>query len=478
MPKFDNNLIVIGAGSGGLVSALIAATVKAKVTLIEKHQMGGDCLNTGCVPSKALIRTAKLAQNIKQAQKYGLANANHELNFTQVMARVHEVIAKIEPHDSIERYEGFGVNVIKGEAKIISPHEVLVNGQTLTTKNIIIASGARPFVPPIPGLEKISYLTSDNLWDLKALPKKLVILGGGPIGCEMAQAFARLGSKVFQFEMADRIMAREDEEVSAFVAKQFKTEGVNLVLNAKTTKISEESSVKYIEYEQQGEHKRQEFDEILIAVGRRANVTGFGLKALGVKLRPNQTIEADDFLRTNISNIYVVGDATGPFQFTHTASHQAWYAAVNSLFGRFKKFKVDYRIIPKVTFTEPEVANVGLNETEAKEQSIAYETSIFGLDDLDRAIADSGDKGWIKVLTVPGKDKILGVTIVSEHAGELLAEYVLAMKHDLGLNKILGTIHAYPTWAEANKYVAGVWKRKNAPEKLLNFAKRFHKWMR
>jgi len=478
MPKYDNNLIVIGAGSAGLVSALIATTVKAKVTLIEKHQMGGDCLNTGCVPSKALIRTAKLIKNIQQADKYGLTQANYAVDFTKVMARVHEVIAKIAPNDSAQRYESLGVNVIKGKAKIVSPHAVMVNGKTLSTKNIIIASGAEPSVPPVPGLADVDYLTSDNLWQLAELPRKLVILGGGPIGCEMAQAFARLGSEVYQFEMAERIMAREDVEVSELINEQFKAEGINLLLRTKTRQIGIADGRKYIEYEQEDKVKRLEFDTILVAVGRKAKVTGFGLEDIGVNLRANQTIEVDDFLRTNIPNIFIAGDAAGPLQFTHTASHQAWFATVNALFGGFKKFKIDYRVIPKVTFTDPEVASVGINELEAKDKNIPYETSIFNMDELDRAITDSSAQGWVKVLTVPGKDKILGVTIVAEHAGEILPEFVLAMKHGLGLNKILATVHAYPTLSEANKYVAGVWKKQHAPQKVLQFLEKFHQWMR
>jgi len=354
----------------------------------------------------------------------------------------------------------------------------MVNGKTLSTKNIIIASGAEPSVPPVPGLADVDYLTSDNLWQLAELPRKLVILGGGPIGCEMAQAFARLGSEVYQFEMAERIMAREDVEVSELINEQFKAEGINLLLRTKTRQIGIADGRKYIEYEQEDKVKRLEFDTILVAVGRKAKVTGFGLEDIGVNLRANQTIEVDDFLRTNIPNIFIAGDAAGPLQFTHTASHQAWFATVNALFGGFKKFKIDYRVIPKVTFTDPEVASVGINELEAKDKNIPYETSIFNMDELDRAITDSSAQGWVKVLTVPGKDKILGVTIVAEHAGEILPEFVLAMKHGLGLNKILATVHAYPTLSEANKYVAGVWKKQHAPQKVLQFLEKFHQWMR
>ena len=474
--KFDRNLVVIGAGSGGLVSAYIAAAVKSKVTLIERHKMGGDCLNTGCVPSKALIRTAKLKNQIEHAQKYGLESASGEVNFTRAMNRVQDVIEKIEPHDSVERYTGLGVECLQGEARITSPWTVEVNGQTLTTRNIIIASGARPFVPPIKGIEDVDYLTSDNLWQLKEQPARLVVLGGGPIGCELSQAFARLGSQVSQIEMMPKIMGREDPEIADLVKDKFISEGINVMTDTRAVAVEVINGEKTLVCEQGSETLRVPFDEIIVAVGRTANVAGFGLEELGIELNGNRTITTNEFLQTKFPNIYAVGDVAGPYQFTHTAAHQAWYASVNALFGSFKKFAADYRVIPWATFTDPEVARVGLNESDAKAKDIPYEVTQFGIDDLDRAIADSSDYGFIKVLTVPGKDKILGVTIVGEHAGDLIAEYVMAMKHNLGLNKVLGTIHIYPTLAESNKYVAGEWKRAHAPEKLLGWIQKFHAW--
>ena len=476
--KFDRNLVVIGGGSGGLVSAYIAAAIKAKVTLIEKNKMGGDCLNTGCVPSKALIRSAKFMSHIKRAQEFGIESADASFNFKQVMNRVHDVIAKIEPHDSVERYTKLGVDVIQGEANILSPYEVEVNGKTLTTKNIIIAAGARPFVPPIPGLDQVKYLTSDNIWELEELPKRLIVLGGGPIGSELTQAFARLGSDVTQVEMMDRIMAREDEEISEMVKNKFTEEGVNVMLKTKATQVVIENGENYLVCDQEGKEIKIPFDHIMVAVGRSARLNGYGLEKLDIKTTQRRTIETNEFMQTNYPNIYAVGDVTGPYQFTHTAAHQAWYASVNALFSGIKKFKADYRVIPWATFTEPEVARVGLNEMDAREKNIPYEVTTFGIDDLDRAIADSEAHGFVKVLTVPGKDKILGATIVGEHAGDLIAEYVLAMKHNLGLNKILGTIHIYPTLAEANKYAAGEWKRAHAPERVLNWLEKFHTWRR
>ena len=476
--KFDYNLVAIGAGSGGLVSAYIAAAVKAKVALIEKDRMGGDCLNTGCVPSKALIRSAKMVSYARRAKEFGFKSGQVEYDFTEIMERVQKVIKKVEPHDSIERYTELGVACFTGAATITSPWTVDVNGQTLTTRNIIIATGARPLVPPIKGIDQIDYLTSDNLWSLRENPGRLIVLGGGPIGSEMTQAMARLGAEVTQIEMAPRIMGREDPEVSAYVQKQFEMEGVCVLTGHMAQEVVQEEGQNILLCDASGETVRIPFDHILIAVGRQPNVTGFGLEKLGVEISARGTVAVDALLRTNFPNIFAVGDVAGPYQFTHTASHMAWYAAVNALFGSVKSFKVDYSVIPWATFTDPEVARVGLSEDEAKEQGVAYEVTRYGIDDLDRAIADSEDHGWIKVLTKPGSDKLLGVTIVGSHAGDLLAEFVLAMKHGLGLNKILGTIHTYPTMSEANKAAAGAWKKAHKPEKLLEWVEKFHTWRR
>ncbi len=479
---FDNNLIVIGAGSGGLVTSYIAAAVKAKVTLVEKHLMGGDCLNTGCVPSKALIRSAKFLSHVSRSAEFGIKSAQVEFDFAEVMERVQTLVKTVAPHDSVERYTELGVNVIIGTAKIISPWEVEVTTDTesriLTTRSIVIATGAKPFVPPIPGLDEVGYLTSDTIWSLREKPERLLILGGGPIGCELAQAFARLGSTVTQVEMLPRLMMREDEEVSALVMAKFRQEGIKVLLRTKAKQFLLENGKKLLLAEYQGQEVRIEFAQVLVAIGRAANITGYGIEEMGIRLSPRKTIAINDFQETNYPNIYACGDVAGPYQFTHTAAHQAWSAAVNALFGQFKKFRTDYSVIPWSTFVDPEVARVGLNEQEAKEQGIAYEVSIYQLDELDRAIADSAAHGFVKVLTQPNKDKILGVTIVADHAGDLLAEFVLAMKHNLGLNKVLGTIHIYPTMAEANKQVAGVWKRNHAPQKLLAWIELYHTWRR
>ena len=476
--KFDRNLVVIGAGSAGLVSAYIAAAVRSKVTLIEKHRMGGDCLNTGCVPSKALIRSAKLVSQIRRGKEFGLRNASVDFDFADVMERVQRVVKTIEPHDSVERFTGLGVECLRGEARITSPWTVEIDGMTLTTRAIIIAAGAEPFIPPIPGIEKIGCLTSENVWDLRKLPQRLVVLGGGPIGSELAQAFARLGSKVTQVEMLPRILPREDPEFSERVARRFREEGVDVRTGHKAKQFLTENAQKVLVCEADGKEARFEFDALLCAVGRVARTKGYGLEELGIPVTRARTVETNEFLQTVYPNIYACGDVSGPYQFTHTASHQAWFASVNALFGSFRKFRADYSVIPWATFTDPEVARVGLNELEAKERNVPYEVSVYGIDDLDRAITDEEAHGVVKVLTVPGKDRILGVTIAGEHAGDLIAEFVAAMRHGFGLNKILGTIHIYPTLAEANKYAAGVWKKAHAPQGLLRQVERFHAWMR
>jgi pyruvate/2-oxoglutarate dehydrogenase complex dihydrolipoamide dehydrogenase (E3) component/uncharacterized membrane protein YdjX (TVP38/TMEM64 family) len=480
--RYDRNVIVIGAGSAGLVTAYIGAAVKAKVTLVERHKMGGDCLNTGCVPSKALIRSAKFLSHVKRAKEFGMRDATASFDFGDVMARVHKVIADIEPHDSVERYTELGVECLQGDAKIVSPWEVEVTTsegtQKLTTKSIVVAAGARPFVPPIPGLAEAGYFTSDTIWELRELPERMVVLGGGPIGSELTQAFARLGSKVSQVEMLPRILIREDPEVSDTVMRSLREDGVNVLVEHRATKVVVEDGEKALLCEGPDGEIRVPFDAILVAVGRVANTTGYGLEELGIGTSKARTVETNEFLQTIYPNIFACGDVAGPFQFTHTAAHQAWYAAVNALFADFKRFRADYSVIPWATFTEPEVARVGLNETEARERNIPHEVTVYGIDDLDRAIADSEAHGMVKVLTVPGKDRILGVTIVGEHAGDLIAEFVLAMRHGLGLNKLLGTIHIYPTLAEANKFAAGNWKKAHAPQRVLEWLSRFHAWKR
>jgi pyruvate/2-oxoglutarate dehydrogenase complex dihydrolipoamide dehydrogenase (E3) component/uncharacterized membrane protein YdjX (TVP38/TMEM64 family) len=479
--RYDRNMIVIGAGAAGLVSAYIGAAVKAKVTLVESHRLGGDCLNTGCVPSKALIRTATLVRQMRDSAGYGIARAEVELDFAQVMARVAGVVKAIEPHDSVERYTGLGVDVQIGHARILDPWHVQITRddgatQVLSARTIVVASGARPFVPPLPGIDEVGCLTSDTLWDLRELPRRFVVLGGGPIGCELAQAFARLGSSVTLVEMLPRLLAREDADVSAHARSVLESDGVTVLTGHRALRCGRETGGPYLVVAADGRETHVAFDALLCAVGRVARVEGFGLEELGIPV--HGTVQTDPYLQTIYPNILACGDVAGPYQFTHVAAHQAWYAAVNGLFGSIRRFKVDYSVIPWCTFIDPEVARVGLNEQEARDRGVACEVTRYGIEELDRAIADGTAKGWVKVLTEPGRDRILGVTIVGAHAGDLLAEYVLAMKHGLGLNKILGTIHVYPTLAEANKYAAGEWKRTHAPQTLLRWAERFHAWQR
>ena len=482
--RFDRNLVVIGAGAGGLVAAYIAAAVKAKVTLVEAHRMGGDCLNFGCVPSKALIRSARRAKELRDDHALGVTCSGASIDFAAVMARVQRVVATIAPNDSVARYTGLGVDVIEGAARITSPWTVEIvtpdgRQRTLTTRSIVIAAGASPTVPKIPGLADVGFLTSDTVWNLKVLPRRLVVLGGGPVGCELAQAFARLGSKVTQVEMAPRLMLREDEDAASLVTSALEADGVAVLTGHQAVRCERNGDVKRLVAVHDGVEHTIEFDELLCAVGRSPRVEGYGLETLGIPLvDEKKTIATDAWLQTLYPNIFAVGDVAGPFQLTHVAAHQAWYAAVNALFGRFKRFKVDYSVIPWATFTDPEVARVGLSESEAKAQKVAYEITQVPMRVLDRAVTDGATQGFVKVLTVPGKDTILGVTIVGEHAGDLLAEYVLAMKHGLGLNKILGTIHAYPTLSEASRSVAGEWKRAHAPKRLLAWAERYHAWQR
>ena len=496
--RFDYNLVVIGAGAAGLVSSYIASAVKAKVALIEEHKMGGDCLNTGCVPSKALIASSKLLSQAARAREFGFDHVKISFDFARVMDRVHAIVKQVAPHDSVERYTRLGVTCIRGRASILSPYEVQVAGpdgeQVLTTKNIIVATGARPMIPELKGLETISYLTSDTIWDIRSLPKRLVVLGGGPIGCELAQAFLRLGSQVTLVHRGPRIMKREDPDAAKIIMERFCAEGMDLRLNHGAREIRVMGEEKYLvcdflnkdagvdpNKDQDKDHAQEvliPFDQILVALGRTPNVTGFGLEALGVTLNTGGQIETNGFLQTNYPNIFCCGDVHGRYQFTHTAAHEAWYAAVNALFGVFKKFRVDYSVIPWATYTDPEVARVGINEQEARAAEIDYEMVTYGIADLDRAMAESQSHGFVKVLTVPGKDTILGVTIVGHNGAEIIAEFVLAMKQGIGLNKILGTIHIYPTMAEANKYAAGLWKKHHAPERVLAWTEKFHRWMR
>jgi pyruvate/2-oxoglutarate dehydrogenase complex dihydrolipoamide dehydrogenase (E3) component len=483
MARFDNNLIVIGGGSAGLITALIAATVKARVTLIEQDKMGGDCLNTGCVPSKSLIRAARAAYEMRHADRFGIRAVTPEVDFAAVMARVRGVVAEIAPKDSMERYESLGVTCIRGAVVIEDANHVLVQTgegeRRLSGRSIVLATGAEPFVPPIPGLREFEPLTSDSVWSLEALPERLLVMGGGPIGCELAQSFARLGAAVTLIDMEDRLLPREDPETSTLLEAGFRAEGIDVRLAHKAVAVEQDGHRRggVLRAETESGEVSIVFDEILAAVGRRARAVP-GLEAAGIEVNPNGTLKVDKHLQTSLAGVYACGDAVGPYQFTHMAAHQAWYASVNALFGRFWKFRVNYSVVPWATFTDPEVARVGLSESEALAAGIAVEVVRYGLDDLDRAMTEGQTEGWVKVLVKPGTDRILGAQVVGAEAGELIAEFVLAMTHGLGLKKLMATIHTYPTRMEAVKFSASTWRRAHAPEGLLRGVGRLFELMR
>ncbi len=469
--KFDYNLVVIGGGAAGLVSSIIASTVNAKVALIEQHTMGGDCLNTGCVPSKTILA---IARKIRSAEKLSSTGFIREpihiaVDFNAIKSKIREVISTIEPNDSVERYTSLGVDCMSGHASIVSPWMVKVDGKLLTTQKIIIASGASPFIPPIPGLSESGCYTSDTIWDMEKLPGTMTILGGGPIGCELAQAFSGLGVKVTIVEMADRLCNREDEEAGKILKEIFETESIQVLIKTKAVSFTKADSglTEAVLERTDGEKIVIQTECVLAALGRKAITKNLGLETIGVTLNKDGTVAVDDFMCTDVPTVYACGDVAGPYQFTHTASHTAWYATVNSLFGGFKKFKKDFRVIPKVTYTEPEIASVGITESEAKESNIPFEVTKFDLKHLDRAIAEDNTKGFVKIITSKGSDTILGAVIVAPTAGEMLSELTMAMKCNVGLNKILSIIHPYPVWSEAVKFTAGMWKKNRKPEKLL-----------
>ncbi len=480
MARYDNNLVVIGAGSAGLIAAYIAATVRARVTLIEQDAMGGDCLNTGCVPSKTLIRSAAVAHSLRDAERFGVTPVEPQVDFRRVMGRVHEAVATIAPKDSMERYRSLGVNCVAGRAELVDPHHVRVGEETISARSIILATGASPLVPPIPGLDEVAPLTSENLWQLEALPGRLLVMGGGPIGCELAQSFQRLGSQVTLIDMEQRLLPREDPDVSAHLERVLRREGVEVRLGHRAARVAADAggSGKLVADTADGEATLA-FDRILVAVGRRPNTRDYGLDALGIELADNGALQVDRYLRTSCRNVFACGDVVGPYQFTHMAAHQAWFAAVNALFGRFRKFAVDYRVVPWATFTDPEVARVGLSEEQARSEGRDVEVTVYPLNDLDRAIAEGETQGWVKVLTpAGGSDRILGVTIVGAHAGELIGEFIVAMRHGLGLKRLMSTIHIYPTMTEAVKLSAGAWRRNHVPERLLGWVGRLHAVLR
>ncbi|UWU16920.1 FAD-dependent oxidoreductase (plasmid) [Rhizobium sullae] len=470
--RFDYNLIVVGAGSAGLVTAYIAATARARVALIEQGEMGGDCLNTGCVPSKALIRSAKLSKEGAHPERLGL-KGHLEPDYPAIMRRIERVIARVAPHDSAERYRDLGVDVVKGHARIADPWTVEVDGRRMTARRLVIATGAEPAIPPIPGLADVEPLTSETLWGLRERPDRLLIVGGGAIGCELAQSFARLGCQTTIVEALPRLLAGEDEDVSEAIRGLLLADDVTIITGASVGSFVQDGQSRKAHLTNGQEIG---FNRVVVAVGRRPRTRGFGLEELG--LLEEDRLIVDDRLRTRLPTIYAAGDVIGRLQFTHAAGHYAWFAAMNALFGDLKTWKAHTKAFPAVIYTDPEIARVGLSEVEAREKGVAYEVTRYDLAELDRAIADEANAGFIKVLTTPGKDRILGATIVGARAGDMLGEFTLAMRHGLGLNAILRTIHPYPGWMEAAKATAGEWRRAHAPAWALNVSARILQWLR
>ena len=475
--KFDVNAVVIGAGAAGLVSSIIFAGGRGKVVLIEQGKMGGDCLNTGCIPSKSLIRTSRLMFDISHASEFGIEVGDREVNFREVIERIKKVIKSIEPHDSIERLTSLGVECIGGSARIESPYLVSVNDKKISTRTIIIATGASPSIPNIDGLNSIDFLTSESVWNLKTLPKRLLIIGAGPIGCELAQAFCHLGTQVTQVDIQPRLLPKEDAEVSDLVSVQFQRDGVKVLTDYEPIKVIREADRNYLEACCKGQTVRIEYDELLIAAGRKPNVEDLGLENLGIELTSLGAVKVNSSMQTSVSNIFACGDVAGPYQYTHMASYQAFFSSINAMLSGLWKIRANYKAVPWATYIRPEVARVGLSETEARMQKISYDMTRYDLSNLDRARTEAETEGFIKILTVPGKDKILGVTIVGFQASELIGEFVFAMTHNMGLRKIIDAIHIYPTMFEANKLAANEWRKNNLPKKYIALGKRFLAWL-
>ena len=422
---------------------------------------------------------ARFSADVQRAVDFGFKPLTCSFDFTEIMARTKRVIAKIEPHDSAERYESLGVEVYSGTAKIISPWEVLVNDEKISARNIIIATGAEPLIPAIRGIDRVSYLTSETIWNLKELPKRLVILGGGPIGIELAQTFARLSSDVTLVEGSNMILNREDSDVSEFLKQALESDGVKILTDHQAVSIEgSKGQYRIVCCSEKNQEVVIACDELIVAVGRKASIAGLGLEELNIEMTPEGNIAVDQYLRTSLSNIFAIGDVAGPYQFTHTASYMASYAAMNAMFGWFWKSKINYSVVPWCTFSSPEVARVGLSEDEALKQGIPYDIVKFDVSRLDRAITDGEERGFVKILTRPRSDKILGVTIISEHAGDVISEYILAMKEGIGLKKVLGAIHIYPTFGEMNKHAASQWRKNNIPVWLFNWLEKVHLFLR
>ena len=448
------NVVVVGAGTAGLVTAAGTAGLGGRVALVERNLMGGDCLNFGCVPSKALISSARLVQRIRESEKWGLDQSEPQFVFEKVFERMRARRAKIAPHDSRERFESLGVDVFHGEARFVSPHEVEVNGQRLRARNFVIATGSRAVIPKIKGIDSVPYFTNETIFDeLKRKTENMIVLGGGPIGCELAQTFRRLGVDVTIFQRSDQLLPREDRDVAEFVERRLINEGVRVIKNADARSVATSETGKValqLLDRQSGQLVEPTFfaDALLVAAGRTPNLRSLDLKSVGIDTT-ERGVHVNDYLQTSQRHIYAVGDVIGPFLFTHMADAQGRVAVRNILVPfQFLRQKMDYSVVPWCTYVDPEVAHVGLGEKEAKGQNIDYDLFVVPLEDVDRAVVESEDAGFAKILTGKDSDKILGATIIAPHAGDLLHEFVLAMKARIGLGTIASTIHAYPTFAE------------------------------
>ncbi len=473
-PAGRYNLVVIGAGTAGLVTAAGAAGLGAKVALIERHLMGGDCLNYGCVPSKALISAAKACAHVRGAGEFGVrVPGGATVDFGAVMERMRRLRAGISRHDSAARFKELGIDVYIGGGKFLDNNTIEVAGRQLKFKKAVIATGARAFTPPIPGLEEAGFHTNESIFSLTERPKRLLVVGAGPIGCELAQTFRRLGAQVTQVEMAPQILPREDQDAAEIVAKAMARDGVNFIFNARVKRVEAADGAKRVHIERDGQEEIVETDAILIGVGRAPNVGGLNLNGVGVDFDERAGVKVDDTLRTTNPSIYACGDICQLYKFTHTADAAARIVIQNTLFPFLPKGKLSALTIPWCTFTDPEIAHVGLAEHDARAQGIAIDTFTIAMNTVDRAILDGSEDGLLKVHVKKGTDKILGATMVSAHAGESISELTLAITQKIGLGKISGVIHPYPVQAEAIKKAGDAFKR----TKLTPFVAKVFKWL-
>jgi pyruvate/2-oxoglutarate dehydrogenase complex dihydrolipoamide dehydrogenase (E3) component len=471
------NLVVIGAGTAGLVTAAGAAGLGAKVALVERHLLGGDCLNVGCVPSKSIIRSSRVFAEIRDAREHGFRNSNDmEIDFSAVMERMRRLRAKISYHDSAKRFQGLGVDVFLGEGRFSGPDTVEVHGKRLRFKKAVIATGSRPLVPPVDGLVGAGFLTNETVFSLTERPRRLAVIGGGPIGCELAQAFRRLRSEVVLLHTALHILNREDEDAAEIVQQAFLRDGIRLILGCKTKRIEKNNGNKVIHIECQGKKEKLTVDEILVGTGRVPDVEGLNLEAAGVRYDKREGVIVNDYLQTTNPNIYAAGDISLKYKFTHTADAAARIVIQNALFGGRKRWSG--LTIPWTTYTDPEIAHVGMYERDARENGMAVDTFVRTFKEVDRAIADGEEEGFVKVHVKKGTDKILGATIVARHAGEMISEITLAMVGNIGLKTLTQVIHPYPTQAEAIRHVADGYNRTRLTPFVKKLFARWFAWRR